>query len=73
MFYEASGIIMMMPNARWRFLNGQSRESFAPYLYGRIVKESMNLLSKISVPNLVDEWSQAFVQGNQRFTWCLEK
>jgi hypothetical protein len=55
MFDEAPGIIVMMPNACWGFLNGQSRESFAPYLYGRIVKKGINLLSKISIPNLVDE------------------
>jgi len=55
MFDEAPGIIVMMPNACWGFLNGQSRESFAPYLYGRFVKKGINLLSKISIPNLVDE------------------
>jgi hypothetical protein len=55
MFDEPPGVIVMMPNARGGFLNRQSRESFAPYLYGRIVKQCIDLLSEISIPNLVDE------------------
>lgn len=54
MFDEAAGIIVMVPNACGGFFNGQSGEGFAAYPYGRIVKKGMNLLSKISIPNLVD-------------------
>lgn len=55
MFDEAPRIIVVMPNACWGFLNGQASESFAPYLYGRVVKKGIDFLSKISIPNLVDE------------------
>jgi len=55
MLYETPGIAVVTPNARGSILNWQPGESFAAYLYGRVVKEGVNFLSKVSIPNLVNE------------------
>ena len=64
MFDEAPRVIVMVPYTRWGFLKGQSREGFAPYPYGRIVEEGVDLLSKVFVSNLIYECDQSFVQVN---------
>lgn len=55
MFDKATGIIVVMPNACWRLLNRQPRESLASDLNRWVLKKGGDFPAKFSIPNPVDE------------------